>query len=72
MVTINQLANMIAIISGKKIKNNHIPGPQGVRGRNSDNRLYENILGWRVNEKLEVGLRKTYPWIAKQVECFGR
>ena len=71
MVTINQLANMIAIISGKKIKINHISGPQGVRGRNSDNRLFEKTLGWRVSEKLEVGLKKTYPWIAKQVECFG-
>lgn len=72
MVTINQLANMIATISGKKVKINHISGPQGVRGRNSDNRLYEKILGWRVHEKLEVGLRKTYPWIAKQVECSGK
>ena len=72
MVTINQLANMIATISGKKVKINHISGPQGVRGRNSDNRLYEKILGWRVHENLEVGLRKTYPWIAKQVECSGK
>jgi nucleoside-diphosphate-sugar epimerase len=72
MVTINQLANMIAMIAGKKITINHIPGPQGVRGRNSDNRLFEKTLGWRVSEKLEVGLRKTYPWIAKQVECFGK
>jgi GDP-D-mannose 3',5'-epimerase len=72
MVTINQLANMITIISEKKIKINHIPGPQGVRGRNSDNRLYEKTLGWRVSEKLEMGLRKTYPWIANQVQFYGR
>lgn len=72
MVTINQLSNMIAMIAGKKIAINHISGPQGVRGRNSDNRLFERTLGWRVSEKLEVGLRKTYPWIAKQVECFGK
>jgi len=71
MVTINQLAFMIASIAGKEISINHISGPQGVRGRNSDNRLYEKKLGWRVSEPLIRGLERTYPWIQKQVEEFG-
>ena len=66
MVTINELSGMIAAIAGKKININNIPGPEGVRGRNSDNRLFEDKLGWRVSEKLEVGLAKLYPWIVEQ------
>ena len=71
MVTINQLAFMIASIAGKEISINHISGPQGVRGRNSDNRLYEKKLGWRVSEPLIRGLERTYPWIQKQVAEIG-
>jgi len=71
MVSINQLAEMIAKIAGKKIKLNHIPGPLGVRGRNSDNRLYEKELGWRVSEPLTKGLGRTYPWVLEQVENIG-
>jgi len=71
MVTINQLASMIASIAGKEISINHISGPQGVRGRNSDNRLYEKKLGWRVSEPLIRGLERTYPWIQKQVAEIG-
>lgn len=71
MVTINQLASMIASIAGKEISVNHISGPQGVRGRNSDNRLYEKKLGWRVSEPLIRGLERTYPWIQKQVAEIG-
>lgn len=67
MVTINQLAEMIASIAGKTITINHIPGPQGVRGRNSDNRLINELLGWKPGEPLENGLRETYAWIAEQV-----
>ena len=72
MVTINQLAKMIMEIAGKKLDLIHIPGPLGVRGRNSDNRLFEEKLGWRVSEKLVDGLSKTYPWILNQVETHGR
>ena len=67
MVTINELANMIIAISGKKLKKNHIKGPIGVRGRNSDNMLAERYLGWRPTQPLRVGLEKTYEWVAKQV-----
>jgi GDP-D-mannose 3',5'-epimerase len=64
MVTINQLAEMVIDISGKKdIKIKHVPGPQGVRGRCSDNRLIELVLGWRPRMKLRDGLVTTYDWI---------
>ena len=67
MVTINQLADMIAAIAGIAINKVHIPGPQGVRGRNSDNRLISEKLGWRPSRPLKEGLEKTYIWIAEQV-----
>lgn len=67
MVTINELALMIADIAGKKIKIKHIDGPLGVRGRNSDNELINNKLGWKPNKKLYEGLEKTYVWIEEQV-----
>jgi GDP-D-mannose 3', 5'-epimerase len=66
MVTINKLALTIADIAGKKIELNHVPGPLGVRGRNSDNRLIEKKLGWRPTEILRSGLEKTYGWIERQ------
>lgn len=68
MVTINQLARMAMEIAGKDLTIEHIPGPLGVRGRNSHNDLYEKELGWRPSQKLIDGMRKTYPWIATQVE----
>lgn len=63
MVTINQLVDIVADIAGKKIEKNHIPGPTGVRGRNSDNRLIEERLGWSPSQTLRAGLEKTYEWI---------
>ena len=67
MVTINQLAEMTMVIAGKKQKINHIPGPLGVMGRNSDNKLIKDILGWAPDYSLESGLSKTYKWIEEQV-----
>jgi GDP-D-mannose 3',5'-epimerase len=67
MVTINQLADIIADIAGTAIAKNHIPGPQGVRGRNSDNTRLRNVLGWEPAIPLEEGLRITYAWIEEQV-----
>lgn len=72
MVTINQLAQMIMDAAGKQLEIKHISGPTGVRGRNSDNRLIEEKLGWRPTEPLSEGIRKTYPWIAEQVERAAR
>jgi GDP-D-mannose 3', 5'-epimerase len=68
MVTINQLAEMIMEIAGKQLKIKHIPGPLGVRGRNSDNRLIKEKLGWKPAQPLEEGLKKTYMWINEQVK----
>jgi nucleoside-diphosphate-sugar epimerase len=67
MVTINQLVDMIADIAGKRIEKNHVPGPQGVRGRNSDNRLIREKLDWAPSQTLRAGLEKTYAWIETQV-----
>ncbi len=67
MVTINQLVDIVADIAGKKIHKNHIPGPTGVRGRNSDNRLIEEKLGWAPGATLRAGLEKTYAWIEAQI-----
>ena len=67
MVSINKLAEMIAQIAGKELTINHVPGPLGVRGRNSDNRLIHEKLGWRPSKPLKDGLSKTYSWIAEQV-----
>jgi GDP-D-mannose 3', 5'-epimerase len=67
MVTINQLAEMIMAIAEKPLRIRHIPGPLGVRGRNSHNALIQERLGWAPDEPLEAGLRKTYAWIAERV-----
>lgn len=67
MVTINDLAAMVMKIAGKQLTINHIPGPLGVRGRNSDNRLIKKMLGWEPDYALGKGLEKTYRWIEEQV-----
>jgi len=68
MVTINQLAEIVMRIAKKKIQIKHIPGPLGVRGRNSDNSLIMKELNWKPSAKLEDGLSKTYDWINLQVQ----
>ena len=65
-VTINQMAEMVIGISGKKLSLRHIPGPLGVRGRNSDNRLIREKLEWAPSRPLVEGLEKTYRWIAAE------
>jgi nucleoside-diphosphate-sugar epimerase len=67
MVTINHLAYSVMEIAQKKLSLHHIPGPLGVRGRNSDNRLIGEKLGWRPSRPLREGLEKTYSWIQQQV-----
>jgi nucleoside-diphosphate-sugar epimerase len=69
MVTINQMAEMIMEIAGKKLSIKHITGPMGVRGRNSDNKLLRKELGWAPTQTLFDGLSKTYPWIAGQLSA---
>ncbi|MCX6732932.1 MAG: NAD-dependent epimerase/dehydratase family protein, partial [Candidatus Roizmanbacteria bacterium] len=67
MISINDLADMVMKIAGKKIKIKHISGPLGVRGRNSDNRLIREKLNWEPSQSLIIGMEKTYHWISKQV-----
>ncbi len=68
MVSINQLAEIAMAIAGKKLRLEHIDGPLGVRGRNSDNRLIEQKLGWKPTQPLRDGVQKTYQWINEQVK----
>jgi nucleoside-diphosphate-sugar epimerase len=68
MVTINQLVETAAKVAGKEVKKNHIDGPLGVRGRNSNNDLIRKELGWDYSQSLEEGICKTYDWIKEQIE----
>jgi GDP-D-mannose 3', 5'-epimerase len=68
MVTINRLAELAMEIAGKKLTIRHIKGPLGVRGRNSDNRLINEKLGWSPSRPLHEGLARTYAWVSEQVE----
>ena len=67
MVTINHLAEIIMEIAEKKLDLNHITGPLGVRGRNSDNRLILEKLNWQPSQSLKDGLLPTYQWIENQI-----
>lgn len=67
MVSINELADVIAKIAGIEVRKIHVEGPQGVRGRNSDNTLLREVLNWEPQISLEEGLEKTYSWIEEQV-----
>jgi nucleoside-diphosphate-sugar epimerase len=68
MVTINQLAEITMEVARKKMSIMHIPGPVGVRGRNSDNRLIREKLGWNYSMTLKEGIAKTYEWIVGQIQ----
>ena len=69
MITINGLAHLVMRIADKPLQIRHITGPTGVRGRNSDNRLISERLGWSPSRPLEEGIAKTYKWISAQVEA---
>jgi nucleoside-diphosphate-sugar epimerase len=68
MISINNLAKMIIKISGKNLSIDNIDGPIGVRGRNSDNKLLKQKIGWEPTQSLENGIQKTYDWINEQVK----
>lgn len=68
MVTINKLADIACEVAGKIVVKKHIPGPLGVRGRNSDNTLIKDKLGWTPTQPLKNGISKTYSWIAEQTK----
>ena len=67
MVSINQLVDTAAKVAGKTIEKNHIDGPLGVRGRNSNNDVIREKLGWDYKQTLEEGIAKTYVWISEQI-----
>ena len=69
LISINQLADLIAAIAGVRIVKRHTSGPQGVRGRNSDNTRLRQVLGWEPEISLEEGLARTYAWIEDQVRA---
>lgn len=68
MISVNHLAEMVIDISGKNVSVRNIPGPTGVKGRNSDNRLIQHKLGWQPNYALRKGMEQTYRWIEEQVK----
>jgi GDP-D-mannose 3',5'-epimerase len=73
LVTINQLVDLVAGAAGKRISKTHnLQGPQGVRGRNSDNSLLRTVLGWEPSITLKQGLALTYPWIEEELRKSGR
>lgn len=67
LVTINELADLVAAMAGITVTKVHVSGPQGVRGRNSDNGRLREVLGWVPEVSLEEGLARTYAWIEKEV-----
>lgn len=67
LITVDQLTDIVCKIAGVTLKKKHIAGPQGVRGRNSDNTKLRKVLKWEPNISLEIGLTKTYNWIEDQV-----
>jgi GDP-D-mannose 3',5'-epimerase len=67
MVSVNDLAHMVIGLSGKNLTITHVPGPQGPRGRNSDNTLIKEKLGWAPSISLKDGMAKMYPWVEEQV-----
>ena len=67
LISINELADMVAAAAGRQIVKKHVPGPQGVRGRNSDNTRLREVLGWEPRISLEEGIARTYEWIEAQV-----
>jgi nucleoside-diphosphate-sugar epimerase len=73
LVTINQLVDLVAGAADKRIcKRHNLQGPQGVRGRNSDNNLLRKVLGWEPSLTLKEGLAITYPWIEEELRKSGR
>jgi GDP-D-mannose 3',5'-epimerase len=67
MIRINDLVDLVAAVAGKDLIKRNIPGPTGVRGRNSDNAMIHAQLGWAPSEPLKAGIKKTYAWINQQV-----
>ena len=69
LISINELAEIIANMAGVQIAYKHVPGPQGVRGRNSDNTRLRQVLGWEPEISLEDGFARTFAWVEEQVRA---
>lgn len=69
LISMNDFAKLVMKVAGRDLPLKHIKGPEGVRGRNSDNTLIEQVLGWKPSIPLAVGIEKTYRWIREQVEA---
>lgn len=69
MISINGLVDVVSELAGVQLTRRHVPGPVGVRGRNSDNTRVQQVLDWRPRVSLEDGLRQTYAWIEEQVRA---
>ncbi len=69
LISINGLADLVAAAAGLEIEKVHVDGPQGVRGRNSDNSQLRKVLGWEPQISLEDGLARTYRWIEREVSA---
>jgi nucleoside-diphosphate-sugar epimerase len=67
LVTINELVDIVSRIANIEVSKRHVPGPQGVRGRNSDNTRVRQILKWEPRTSLEEGLARTYAWIEARI-----
>jgi nucleoside-diphosphate-sugar epimerase len=68
MIAINDLVRLVASLAGKAVTIKNVPGPLGVMGRNSDNRLIKQVLNWQPDENLELGIIATYDWIEEQIK----
>merc|ERR1711918_83471 len=72
-VSMNQMADLVKGFAGRAgLPTKHIPGPEGVRGRNSDNTLIKQVLGWAPQTPLKEGLKYTYDWISSQIEDYKK
>merc|ERR1719454_1318815 len=70
MVSMNDMAKLVLGFKGTDMPIKHIPGPEGVRGRNSDNTLIKQVLGWAPGTSLKEGLKYTYDWISAQIDVY--
>ena len=62
------MVKLISLLNGKNVEIRNIDGPRGVMGRNSDNKLIKEVIGWTPDEDLESGLIKTYKWIDEKIQ----
>ena len=68
LITVNQLVDVVCQTAGKRLRRHHdLSKPQGVRGRNSDNTVLKEVIGWQPAITIQVGIKDTYDWIANEI-----